>query len=164
MLLLQHLALTFAALSLVRDRELGVLELLRVGPLSSIEILAGKTIAYLARRQPASVPSSSPPPCTGSACRSRGDVDWAAVAVVLGAAGVAGARHGAVADLGTETQAVQFAMLSLLAGMFFSGFILDVDGLTEPYRYISYLLAGDVRHRHDAGRDAARRRRPNRRT
>ena len=46
-LLLQHLALTFAALSLVRDRELGVLELLRVGPLSSIEILAGKTIAYL---------------------------------------------------------------------------------------------------------------------
>ena len=35
-LLLQHLALTFAALSLVRDRELGLLELLRVGPLSSM--------------------------------------------------------------------------------------------------------------------------------
>ena len=46
-LLLQHLALTFAALSLVRDRELGLFELLRVGPLSSFEILVGKTIAYL---------------------------------------------------------------------------------------------------------------------
>ena len=46
-LLLQHLALTFAALSLVRDRELGLLELLRVGPLSSSEILLGKTFAYL---------------------------------------------------------------------------------------------------------------------
>ena len=47
-LLLQHLAITFAALSLVRDRELGLFELLRVGPLSSSEILIGKTIAYLA--------------------------------------------------------------------------------------------------------------------
>ena len=46
-LLLQHLALTFAALSLVRDRSLGLFELLRVGPLSSFEILLGKTIAYL---------------------------------------------------------------------------------------------------------------------
>ena len=46
-LLLQHLALTFAALSLVRDRSLGLFELLRAGPLSSFEILVGKTIAYM---------------------------------------------------------------------------------------------------------------------
>ena len=35
-LLLQHLALTFAALSIVRDRRTGLFELMRVGPLSSI--------------------------------------------------------------------------------------------------------------------------------
>ena len=46
-LLLQHIAVTFAALSLVRDRELGLFELLRVGPLTSLEIVSGKTIAYL---------------------------------------------------------------------------------------------------------------------
>ena len=46
-LLLQHLALTFAALSLVRDRSLGLFELLRAGPVSSFEILVGKTIAYM---------------------------------------------------------------------------------------------------------------------
>ena len=36
---------------------------------------------------------------------------------------------------GSETQAVQYAMLSLLAGMFFSGFFLDVSQLALPYRY-----------------------------
>src|SRR5687767_4686417 len=46
-LLLQHLALTFAALSIVRDRRTGLFELMRVGPLSSIEIILGKTFAYL---------------------------------------------------------------------------------------------------------------------
>ena len=41
---------------------------------------------------------------------------------------------------GSETQAVQYAMLTLLAGLFFSGFVLDVSQLATPYRYISYLL------------------------
>ena len=49
-LLLQHLAITFASLSLVRDRRGGLFELMRVGPLSSIEILIGKSLAYCARR------------------------------------------------------------------------------------------------------------------
>ncbi len=139
MLLLQHLALTFAALSLVRDRELGLLELLRVGPLSSSEILTGKTIAYLL------VGSGVGAILIAAAVYGldvpfQGDVDWAAAAVVLVL--LASLALGLVLSLvsKTETQAVQFAMLSLLAGMFFSGFILDTDGLTEPYRYISYLL------------------------
>jgi ABC-2 type transport system permease protein len=41
---------------------------------------------------------------------------------------------------GSETQAVQYAMLTLLAGLFFSGFVLDISQLATPYRYISYLL------------------------
>ncbi len=39
--------LTFAALSLVRDRRTGLFELMRVGPLSSIEIVIGKILAYV---------------------------------------------------------------------------------------------------------------------
>jgi ABC-2 type transport system permease protein len=31
-------------------------------------------------------------------------------------------------------------MLTLLAGLFFSGFVLDISQLATPYRYISYLL------------------------
>ncbi|HUP14609.1 MAG TPA: hypothetical protein VM848_00925 [Acidimicrobiia bacterium] len=46
-LLLQHLALTFAALSLVRERTLGSAELFRVSPLTAGEALTGKYLAYL---------------------------------------------------------------------------------------------------------------------
>ena len=138
-LLLQHLALTFAALSLVRDRELGLFELLRVGPLSSIEILAGKTVAYLivgagvgAVLVVAAVYALGVP--------FRGSVAWAAATV--GLVLLAALALGLLLSLlsGSETQAVQYAMLTLLAGMFFSGFILPITGLAMPFRLISFLL------------------------
>mgnify|MGYP000294407368 CR=1 FL=1 len=44
-LLLQHMALTFAALGLVRDRGLGLFELFRVGPVGASSILIGKSLA-----------------------------------------------------------------------------------------------------------------------
>jgi len=137
-LLLQHLAVTFAALSLVRDRELGLFELLRVGPLSSGEILIGKTTAYLL------IGCAVGAVLVGAAVAGlgvpfEGDVGWAAVTVVMVL--LASLALGTVLSLvsKSETQAVQFAMLSLLVGMFFSGFILDVDGLAMPYRLISYV-------------------------
>ena len=138
-LLLQHLALTFAALSLVRDRELGLLELLRVGPLSSVEILVGKTVAYLtvglavgASLLAAAVLVLDVP--------LQGEVLWVAAVVVLVL--LASLSLGMILSMisGSETQAVQYAMLSLLAGMFFSGFFLDVSQLATPYRYVSYVL------------------------
>ena len=46
-LLLQHLAVTFAALSIVRERNVGTMELFRVSPLSAAEALFGKYISYL---------------------------------------------------------------------------------------------------------------------
>ena len=69
-----------------------------------------------------------------------GSLLWVAVAVVLVL--LASLALGMVLSMisGSETQAVQYAMLSLLAGMFFSGFILDVSQLATPYRYLSYLL------------------------
>jgi ABC-2 type transport system permease protein len=138
-LLLQHLALTFAALSLVRDRELGLLELLRVGPLSSMEILIGKSIAYLmvgfvvGAALLAAAVFALGVPMQGEALGVA-----AVVALVL----LASLALGMVISMisGSETQAVQFAMLTLLAGMFFSGFFLDVSQLAAPYRYVSYLL------------------------
>jgi ABC-2 type transport system permease protein len=126
-------------LSLVRDRELGVLELLRVGPLSSIEILAGKTIAYLL------IGAAVGAVLVAAAVNLLGvtflgSLLWVALAVV--AVLLASLALGMVLSMisGSETQAVQYAMLSLLAGMFFSGFILDVDDLAIPIRYLSYLL------------------------
>jgi ABC-2 type transport system permease protein len=138
-LLLQHLALTFAALSLVRDRRTGLFELMRVGPLSSIEIIIGKFFAYLlvgtvvgAALMAASVYGLSVP--------LAGSVAWVAFTVVglLLASLALGMALAIVAH--TESQAVQYAMLVLLAGLFFSGFILPIDGLSPPVRIISWLL------------------------
>lgn len=46
-LLLQHLAITFAAMSIVRERQLGTTELFRVSPLAAGETLIGKYLSYL---------------------------------------------------------------------------------------------------------------------
>lgn len=138
-LLLQHLALTFAALSLVRDRRTGLFELMRVGPLSSIEIIVGKVFAYLlvgsavgAILVAASVYGLSVP-LTGS-------VGWVAV-VVVGVLLASLALGMVLATVsGTESQAVQYAMLALLAGLFFSGFLLPISGLGYPVKVVSWLL------------------------
>jgi ABC-2 type transport system permease protein len=138
-LLVQHLAVTFAALSLVRDRELGLFELLRVGPLSSVEIVVGKTIAYLLVGLVVGVGLLAASvkllgvPLAGSAAWAVGSI-----ALVL----LASLSLGLLISLvsGSETQAVQWSMLTLLAGLFFSGFFLDLDGLLYPVKALSWLL------------------------
>ena len=40
----------------------------------------------------------------------------------------------------SEVQAVQFAMLALLAGLFFGGFFLDLDAFTYPVKLLSWAL------------------------
>lgn len=138
-LLLQHLGVTFAALSLVRDRSTGLFELLRVSPLSPWEIVTGKCIAYLlmggavaAILLALSVVALGVP--------MAGAVVWLAV-VVVGLV-LASLALGMILSMvsGTESQAVQYAMLSLLAGLFFSGFVLSIDDLVAPVRVISFAL------------------------
>ena len=138
-LLVQHLAVTFAALSLVRDRELGLFELLRVGPLSSVEILVGKTIAYLLVGMVVGVGllaasvSLLGVPLAGSEAWAVGSI-----ALVLLASLSLGLLISLVSS--SETQAVQWSMLTLLAGLFFGGFFLDLDGLFYPVKALSWFL------------------------
>jgi ABC-2 type transport system permease protein len=40
----------------------------------------------------------------------------------------------------TDTQAVQYSMITLLASVFFSGFIMSLNTLWEPVRVISWML------------------------
>ncbi len=138
-LLLQHLALTFAALSLVRDRRTGLFELMRVGPLSSMEIIVGKIFAYLlvGTFVAAALVAAS---YFGLGVPIAGSLGWL-VATVIGVLLASLALGMVLAILAqTESQAVQFAMLALLAGMFFSGFILSIDDLQYPVKAISWLL------------------------
>ena len=138
-LLLQHLALTFAALSLVRDRRTGLFELMRVGPLSSIEIILGKIFAYLL------VGSVVGAVLVAAAVLAlgvslAGSLGWLAVVIVgvLLASLSLGMMLAIVSR--SESQAVQFAMLALLAGLFFSGFVLPIESLRYPVKVVSWLL------------------------
>lgn len=138
-LLLQHMVLTFAAMGLVADRALGLFEVFRVGPISAGPVLLGKYLAYVliggtvAAALIASVVYGLDVPL-------RGDPLW----VVVGLAGllVASIGIGMVLSLiaRSETQAVQYAMLALLAGLFFGGFFLDLDAFRYPVKVLSWAL------------------------
>jgi ABC-2 type transport system permease protein len=136
-LLLQHLIVTFAALSMVRERQLGSMELFSVSPLSALETLLGKYISdlifggVLATILCALV-------VYGMGVPNRGawlDVAATTMAVLFTSLGI-----GFVISLisGTDTQAVQYSMIVLLTSVFFSGFFLSLDSLWEPVRIISW--------------------------
>jgi ABC-2 type transport system permease protein len=112
---------------------------MRVGPLSSVEIIVGKIFAYLLV---GSVVGAALVAAAvfGLGVSLAGSIAWLAVVVigVLLASLALGMVLAIISE--TESQAVQYAMLALLAGLFFSGFILPIDGLRYPVRIVSWLL------------------------
>ena len=138
-LLLQHLAVTFAGLSIVRDRQQGTMELFRVSPLSAIETLLGKYLAYLAvgglvaAALAAGATYGLGVPILGEPRQN---------ALVVGGLLFASLGVGFVISLisQNENQAVQYSMLVLLTGVFFSGFLVILTAITKPIRYISWAM------------------------
>lgn len=138
-LLLQHLTVTFAALSLVRERRLGTVELFRVSPLSPLEILMGKYISYLLFGGVLalvltvlmvfglSVPMLGP---------------WMAYGVSIGALIFTSLGVGFIISLlaRTDIQAVQYAMIMLLVSVFFSGFLISLESLRDPVLVLAWSL------------------------
>lgn len=138
-LLLQHLILTFAALSMVRERQLGSIELFHVAPISPFEILVGKYASYmlfgsvLAAILFALIVFGMGVPMLGS---------WLVIALVTAAVLFSSLGVGFVISLvsKSDTQAVQYAMIVLLTSVFFSGFLLGLNTLWEPVRVISWSI------------------------
>jgi ABC-2 type transport system permease protein len=138
-LLLQHLILTFAALSMVRERQLGSIELFHVAPLSPLETLIGKYASYLlfgcslAAILLTLITLGLGVPMLGN---------WLSVGLVVLAVLFASLGIGFVISLisKTDTQAVQYAMIVLLTSVFFSGFLLGLNTLWLPVQTISYSL------------------------
>lgn len=138
-LLLQHLAVTFAALSIVRERNVGTMELFRVSPLSAAEALFGKYISYLlfggviAAILSALLVFALHVPMLGN---------WWNFTLVIAAVLFTSLGIGFAISIvsQTDSQAVQYSMIILLASVFFSGFIMSLDTLWEPVRVISWLL------------------------
>ncbi len=138
-LILQHLAVTLVALSLVRERTTGVIELFRIAPVSTSEVLAGKVLAFgllgggIAALTVALIVGGFGVPMLGP----EGAI-VAAIALLLVASLGLGLLIAVVSD--SERQAVQLSLLVLLASVFFSGFVLAIDEFSEPVRFVAYLL------------------------
>jgi ABC-2 type transport system permease protein len=138
-LLIQHIAITLAALSIVRERVGGAIELFRAAPVSAFETLLGKTtsfmilVAVLGAILTALVIFGLRVPMLGS---------WAAYAVVVLCLIYTSLAMGfAISSISeTDSQAVQYSMIVLLGSIFFSGFFIALHRLLAGVHVVSWLL------------------------
>lgn len=138
-LLVQHMLVTLVGLSVVRDEQLGTTELFRVSPLTTGEVLAGKYLSYLLLGAGVSavliilllvgldVPLVGPPP-----------VLVAYVAAVMFTAIGMGFIVALLAQ--NDSQAVQYAMMVLLASIFLTGFLISLERVVPALRGLAWLL------------------------
>jgi ABC-2 type transport system permease protein len=138
-LILQHLAVTLVALSLVRERTSGIIEMYRVAPINAWEVLAGKLLAYLfvgsliAATTVALLRLGFGVPLLGDLRLLAGSI----VLLLLASLGI-GLVIAVVSD--SERQVVQLSLLVLLASVFFSGLVLSIDEFSAPLRTMAYAL------------------------
>ncbi len=138
-ILLQHIAIAIASLSIVRERRSGTMELFRVSPITAGETLTGKYISYLIFGTLISVILTLllyfglKVPMNGA---------WINYSIILFLVLFASLGVGFVMSLlaETESQAIQFSMIYLLLTVFFSGFMLDLRYLWGPVRAVSWIL------------------------
>jgi ABC-2 type transport system permease protein len=138
-LILQHMAATLVALSVVRERTTGLFELFRVSPITTLELILGKLLAFglfsaaIAMGTLLLLVGAFRVPMLGDPALLAGIVGL----LVLASLGL-GLLIAAVSD--SERQAVQLSLLLLLASVFFSGFVLGTDEFTEPVRSLTGIL------------------------
>jgi ABC-2 type transport system permease protein len=137
--LLQHSSVTLGALSMVRERSLGIDRWFRVTPMSTYELVAGKFLGYgflgtvIGVGLTFGILSYFGLTMTGS---------WGNYALVIGLVLLSSLALGflVAAISTTEAQAVQFSMLVLLVTIFFSGFVLSLDRIIGPAAAVSELV------------------------
>ncbi|HEY8599663.1 MAG TPA: ABC transporter permease [Thermomicrobiales bacterium] len=138
-LLIQHIAVTLTALTLVRERLLGSVELFRVTPTGAGEIAVGKYLAYFLLTAILGTALAAAMHFGLGAHILAGYGPFALVVVLLILASLSfGFFISAISN--SESQAVQFSMLVLLASVFFGGFFLGLESLAPYVRVVSYAL------------------------
>ena len=125
-LILQHLTMTFIALSIVREQELGTTELFAVSPLRSWERSLGKILAYFIAGGAISAILLAGI-VFGLGAPVRGG--WAPLATIISLELLASMGVGFVVGQMCRniTQVVQAAMLILLTSVFFGGLVLGEE-------------------------------------
>jgi ABC-2 type transport system permease protein len=138
-LLLQHIAITIAGLSIVRERKEGAIEFFQAAPVSPFETLLGKYLSFLlligalAAILVALIIWGLGVPMLGAPDRFI-----AAIAALLTVSLGIGFHISLSAQ--SNSQAIQFSMIVLLASIFFSGFFLPLYRLRPLARIISWAI------------------------
>jgi ABC-2 type transport system permease protein len=144
------MAVTLAALSLVRENLLGSTELFRVAPVGSLQIILGKYIGFvlfiavimtlLVALMVANVPIGNTGFTLGLAVPFVGDPLWFVGSLLLVTTASLGLGFLISSISKSESQAVQLSMISLLASVFFSGFFLPLRNFAAFAQWLAYLL------------------------
>jgi ABC-2 type transport system permease protein len=138
-LVLQHMGVTLTALSLVRERLSGAMDIFRVAPVRPLEVLVGKYLAYgFFNLSIAAILTFLLVGVLGIPLLSTpGQVAGVIVLLSFASLGL-GLLISTVVD--SERGAVQLSMLVLLASVFFSGFVLPLDQFIPWLRFAAYAL------------------------
>jgi ABC-2 type transport system permease protein len=138
-LVLQHMAVTLIALSIVRERSSGAIDRFRSSPMRATEVVVGKVLAFgllggaIAATSVWLLVSFLGVPMLGSP---------AGIALTIGLLLVASLGLGLLISVisDSERQAVQLSLLTLLASMFFSGFVLRIEEFQPAVQVAAYAL------------------------
>ncbi|CAA9456752.1 MAG: hypothetical protein AVDCRST_MAG14-1742 [uncultured Rubrobacteraceae bacterium] len=138
-LLIQHIAVSLASLSVIRERLGGAYEFFEVSPLGAGELLAGKFLTYFGLVLGSNLAVAAVLtvflgiPITGGVLTMA-----LAMALVTGASLGIGFLVSALAR--SQLQAVQVSMLLLIASVLFAGFLFPLGDMKGPATGISYFL------------------------
>jgi ABC-2 type transport system permease protein len=138
-LIVQHTVVTVSALSMLHDRRRGMLDLFRISPIGSGDILIGKYAAFtflgtvVALAVLAILVFAFGVPFLGG----PGVVLGCLALLVVASIGI-GTVVALLSD--TDRQAIQVSLLILLASVFFSGLALDLSQFSAPVQALGGLL------------------------
>ena len=138
-LILQHMAVTLIALSVVREKNSGLFELFRISPITTAELVTGKLIAYGLFAGAVALVTTAVL-VFGFGVPMLAEPAWVALVVLLLISSSLGLGLLIAAISDSEPQAVQLSLLVLLASVFFSGFVLAIEEFREPVRSMIYAL------------------------
>lgn len=137
-LLVQHTAITLGALALVRERLMGAFEVFRVAPVSLTQLILGKYLGYtvfigLATLVLIVAMALLGVPLLGNWWQFAGII----LLLIVASLGV-GFLISALS--GSDSQAIQLAMISLLLSIFFSGFFIALESFAWPALIVAYAI------------------------
>jgi ABC-2 type transport system permease protein len=137
--LMQHISVSLASLAIIRERLSGAYEFFEVSPLGPGQLLAGKFFTYLALvlgvsgAVVAAMVGFLDVPLNGG---------FASLGVAMALLTVASLGVGFVVSAlaRSQLQAIQLAMLLLIASGFFAGFLFPLSQMGQPAQGISHFL------------------------